>query len=252
MKYTYIYILIDPVFNQIRYVGKANNPNERYKNHKNRCRDKNTHKRNWINKLKLKGFNPEIEIIDKILLSEWHYWEKFWISYYKFLGCDLINYTSGGDGLTFGNKTSFKKGQTSWNKGSGHKQKCLECGIEFNISPSQSKKRLCCTRKCSVIYRKKNNLYNGTFKKNYISWNKGKKGIKLKPDKNIHQYCPNTGVYIKTWNTAKEAGIKLNINFKSIGQCARGKSKSAGKYIWSYTLFNKIEIKNNRKLKIKI
>ena len=49
MKYTYIYILIDPFTNQIRYVGKANNPKERYKNHKNRCRDKNTHKRNWIN-----------------------------------------------------------------------------------------------------------------------------------------------------------------------------------------------------------
>lgn len=120
MKYTYIYTLIDPITNQIRYIGKANNPQERYKNHKNRCRDKNTHKRNWINKLRLKNIYPDIEIIDKVPLSDWHYWEKFWISYYKFIGCNLINYTSGGDGLTFGNKTSFKKGQISWNKGKKH------------------------------------------------------------------------------------------------------------------------------------
>lgn len=224
MKYTHIYILIDPLNNQIRYIGKANNPKERYKNHKNRCRDKNTHKRNWINKLRLKGLYPEIEIIDKVLVSEWHYWEKFWISYYRFLGCNLVNHTFGGDGLTFGNQTSFKKGQIPWNKGTakpiikkGFNQKCLET----------------------------------SFKKGHDTWNKGLKGIRLKPAKNVHQYCPYTGSYIKTWITAKEAGIELNINEESIGQCARNKSKSAGKYIWSYIFYDKIEIKNNYKLKIK-
>ena len=114
---TNIYILIDPVSNQIRYVGKTNNIKERFKNHKNRCRDKNTHKRNWINKLRLMGLTPHIEVIDVVSISEWHYWEKFWIEYYRFLGCNLVNYTSGGDGLTFGNSTSFKKGNISWNKG---------------------------------------------------------------------------------------------------------------------------------------
>jgi len=138
MKHTYIYILIDPLTNQIRYIGKANNPKERYKNHKNRCRDKNTHKRNWMNKLRLKGLYPEIEIIDRVLTSEWHYWEKFWIAYYRFLGCSLVNYTSGGDGLTFGNQTSFKKGQVSWNKGKqfseGTKQKIRLAHIGMKAS----------------------------------------------------------------------------------------------------------------------
>lgn len=113
MSTTFIYILIDPVQNTIRYVGKTNNPDERFKNHKNKSRDKNTHKRNWINKLRSIGFKPEMEIIDEVSVSEWKYWEKFWIGYFKCLGFDLVNYTEGGDGLTFGNQTSFKKGDKS-------------------------------------------------------------------------------------------------------------------------------------------
>jgi hypothetical protein len=117
MNYTNIYILIDPTNNEIKYVGKANNIKERFKNHKNRCRDTNTYKRHWINKLRLKGLYPELEVIDIVPVSEWHYWEKFWISYYKSIGCNLTNTTSGGDGLSCGNKTSFKRGQIPWNKG---------------------------------------------------------------------------------------------------------------------------------------
>jgi hypothetical protein len=224
MNYTNIYILINPITNEIRYVGKANNVKERFKNHKNRCRDTNTYKRHWINKLRLKGLYPELEVIDIVPISEWHYWEKFWISYFKSIGCRLTNTTSGGDGSVCGNKTSFKPGHTPWNKGTakpvikkGFNKKCLETA----------------------------------FKKGHIGWNKGLKGIKLKPNKNVYQYCPYTGNYIKSWNTAREASIELNINEEGIGQCARGKAKSAGKYIWSYTFYKQIEIKNNYKLKIK-
>jgi hypothetical protein len=107
---TYIYILIDPITNCIRYVGKANNPKQRYRAHKNKCRDKNTYKRNWINSLQRKQLQPEIEILEEVLVSEWKYWEKFYIEYFTFLGFSLTNCLEGGEGLTFGNKTSFKKG----------------------------------------------------------------------------------------------------------------------------------------------
>ena len=117
MNTTIIYILIDPSTNEIRYIGKTNNLKQRLKNHLNACRDKNTHKRNWINKLKTKGFKPEIEIIDEVSINEWKYWEIFWISYYKSIGCNLLNYTIGGDGLSSGNQTSFKKGDKPWNTG---------------------------------------------------------------------------------------------------------------------------------------
>lgn len=112
---TTIYGLIDPISNQIRYVGKANNVIDRYKNHLNKALDKNTHKRNWINKLKKLGYKPELVILEEVPINEWKFWEKFWIEYYIFLGCNLLNYTSGGDGTTFGNQTSFKKGNIPYN-----------------------------------------------------------------------------------------------------------------------------------------
>jgi len=46
MEKVYIYTLEDPISEEIRYVGKANNPINRFKNHLNSARDKNTHKRN--------------------------------------------------------------------------------------------------------------------------------------------------------------------------------------------------------------
>lgn len=108
---TYIYTLKDPISNLIRYVGKSNNPKERLKNHVNLCKRDQTHKRNWIIKLKKQGLKPILEIIDKVPIDSWQFWEKYWISQMKSWGFDLVNYTNGGDGCSFVNQTSFKKGQ---------------------------------------------------------------------------------------------------------------------------------------------
>lgn len=111
---TNIYILIDPRTNMVRYVGKANNVSQRYKAHLNRARKHQIHKANWINQLKLDGLKPILEVIDEVPINNWQYWETYWISQFRTWGFDLINYTNGGDGCTFANQTSFKKGHTSW------------------------------------------------------------------------------------------------------------------------------------------
>lgn len=112
MEKTNIYILIDPITNMVRYVGKANNVNQRYRAHLNRARKHQIHKKNWVEKLKKEGLKPIIEIIDVVPINEWVFWETYWISQFKTWGFDLINYTNGGDGCTFGNQTSFKKGDS--------------------------------------------------------------------------------------------------------------------------------------------
>ena len=56
MEVTFIYILIDPITNQVRYVGKTNNISQRYKAHLNRARKHQIHKANWIKSLKRKRF----------------------------------------------------------------------------------------------------------------------------------------------------------------------------------------------------
>jgi predicted GIY-YIG superfamily endonuclease len=113
----YIYTLEHPVTKEVRYIGKTKNPKERFHNHCNKLHNKHTHKRNWINSLRNQGLKPKMNILDEVTESEWKYWEKFWIEQFRQWGFNLVNHTSGGDGLTTGNQTSFKKGREPWNKG---------------------------------------------------------------------------------------------------------------------------------------
>jgi hypothetical protein len=53
---TFIYILVDPRNDHVRYVGKSNNPIGRYSSHI-ACRYK-THSRNWIKSLLNVGQKP--------------------------------------------------------------------------------------------------------------------------------------------------------------------------------------------------
>lgn len=110
METTNIYTLTDPRTNEIRYVGKANNISQRYQAHLNRARDHQTHKRNWVNSLRKLGLKPIIDVIDIVPIEDWVFWETYWINQIKSWGFKLTNNTDGGDGCTFGNKTSFKKG----------------------------------------------------------------------------------------------------------------------------------------------
>lgn len=114
METTNIYVLIDPITNMVRYVGKANNVTQRYRAHLNRARKHQIHKKNWVENLKKEGLKPIIDVIDIVPIDDWIFWETYWISQMKTWGFDLINYTNGGDGCTFGNETSFKKGHKLW------------------------------------------------------------------------------------------------------------------------------------------
>lgn len=92
---TFIYALVESGTNNIRYVGKANDIQHRLKGHLNT--DNNTHKSNWI-----KSANKQIElfVLDEVDISDWQFWEIYWISQCKAWGFNLTNHTTGGDGLT--------------------------------------------------------------------------------------------------------------------------------------------------------
>lgn len=113
----YMYVLLEPQTLEVHYVGKTKNPIERYKNHLNSARDKNTHKRRWILSLTKKGLKPILKVIDTVDEDNWQQWEKYSIDYYIRQGASLVNYTEGGDGLTYGNSTTWRKGNVPWNKG---------------------------------------------------------------------------------------------------------------------------------------
>lgn len=99
-KTTFIYILIDPISNQIRYVGKTDNLRKRYNHHL--IDNRKSYKSAWIKSLKVQGLKPIIEVIDEVSINEWVFWEKYWISQFKTWGFKLTNLSDGGEGFASG------------------------------------------------------------------------------------------------------------------------------------------------------
>ena len=99
MKTTYIYMLLDPRTDLVRYVGKTIQPPEKRLNaHMNER--SNCHRVHWLQQLKSLGLKPELIILEEIK-GEWPWQEseRYWIKYFKTLGHVLTNNTSGGDGV---------------------------------------------------------------------------------------------------------------------------------------------------------
>jgi len=102
MKKVKIYGLKDPNTNEIRYVGKTELPLEKrlYYHIWDLKRCTNKHKINWFNKLLSNNEKPIIFLIEEVNFNIWKQKEKYWINEMRKNGCDLVNYTDGGEGYT--------------------------------------------------------------------------------------------------------------------------------------------------------
>lgn len=93
---TYIYGLVDPSDNRIRYIGKSNNPQKRlYEHHQIKRLKTHTHKNNWIKSLLKLNLKCKIVVLEECDESNWQEREKFYIKKYK---NQLTNTTDGGQG----------------------------------------------------------------------------------------------------------------------------------------------------------
>ena len=99
MKTKFIYCLICPKTNILKYIGKSKDPIKRLRSHlsKNNLVE-STKKNNWLVSLLRENLIPIMEIIDEVPEKEIDYWEKFYIELFKSYGLDLLNGTEGGDG----------------------------------------------------------------------------------------------------------------------------------------------------------
>lgn len=96
---TFIYILIDPRDNQVRYVGKTKNITRRFNQHISEASKVRTYKNNWLLQLKLNKLRPEMVIIDECEDNSWILLEQWYIEIFKSWGYKLTNLTKGGEGL---------------------------------------------------------------------------------------------------------------------------------------------------------
>lgn len=106
---TYIYALIDPTTNEIRYIGKSDAPERRFKEHVDRQACPDSYKANWIKKLRSKNLMPGLKILAICEEGIWPSIECGAIAYARKLGMRLTNMAEGGLGNKGTTKTPAQK-----------------------------------------------------------------------------------------------------------------------------------------------
>jgi group I intron endonuclease len=93
-----IYGLIDPTTEQVRYVGKSQDAERRFYQHKYRSNNEkhfeNTHLHRWLRKLSREGLTPGLVILEVVEDNYWVEREKHWIAHYGLE--NLCNMNAGG------------------------------------------------------------------------------------------------------------------------------------------------------------
>lgn len=109
MSKTFIYALIDPNTNQVRYVGKSDNPEKRLSRHLGFFEPKSTHKQNWLKSLMENHQEPILKILEEVDQPVWKDAERKWIKFYKDQGVVLTNTAEGGIGGYTGGMSPEKR-----------------------------------------------------------------------------------------------------------------------------------------------
>lgn len=100
----FIYALVCPVAEKIRYIGKSIAPEKRLRGHINSARTYGSkhHTAAWLRKLDGLGLAPSLQILEVVESGEdWRTRERSWISSSIAQGLPLTNTTIGGEGLDY-------------------------------------------------------------------------------------------------------------------------------------------------------
>jgi len=204
----YIYILIDPVTDAVRYVGKSVNPDQRYRKHISEAKKlkANNHKINWVKSLLSQNLKPKMVVIDSTD-SDWIWLEEYWISQFITWGFKLVNGTNGGE-----NPPSYK------NKTHSDEYKEIRRNLMIINNPAKNMNK-----------EWKNNISKALKKNGYTPSN----GVAGRTRSVIQ--CDLFGNKIKTWDSVNEAAAGVGLkNISGIIQVCKNKRNHAGGFKWLY------------------
>jgi len=217
----WIYGLIDPRNNEVKYVGKTFRLERRFKDHLNE--KSNTLKTAWIGKLKKLNLIPELFILDETNIEKCDNLEIYWICQMKTWGFSLKNMTNGGDG---------SYGVKPWNKG-------LK-GIFHHTN--ESKKKMSDKRKGKELTWLKNRKVSDEERMKMSLYRKGRKLGKHKNIENGNNkevYCYNLmGEIVKIYKSGRET-INDGFSPNCVSKVCRKIEKTHKEHIFSF-----IEIEN--------
>jgi hypothetical protein len=224
MKTVKIYILRDPITNQIRYVGKTiGTLKQRLSNHLSSARSGryNNYTTNWLKSLINKDLNPKIELVEESIdLESWENLEKTWIGIFKNIGCNLTNSTEGG----IGNQNQYFSKDSQIKKSNSLKAKIRTGEISYKEKGIKISAALKGIKRSEATKEKLRQANLGKIQP---------REIRLKQSLAVIQLTLN-GVFIKEWEILSEASRNLNISKGAISNVCKGKQKTAGSFKWQY------------------
>jgi group I intron endonuclease len=227
VKYT-IYKLIDPITNEIRYIGLTfNDLKQRLKSH---CSEKSkSHKSNWVQSLITQGLKPIIESIEDNILSYDEVCEReiFYINKYKSEGYRLTNMASGGNK---NKKMSFETRNKMSNSAKNRNFRLVLSEDVKKIISEKTKKRF-----ENQFERERLKISNKKYEDSKTEEQK-LKDILIQDVKSVIQYDKNMN-FISEYVSIRDAERKTSINRANISKCCKNKVKSAGGFIWKFKEF---------------
>jgi hypothetical protein len=193
---TYFYLIEGIDNNPYKiYIGKSKQPYFRKSFHKSRF-----------------GDDISFIIIDEINSLERKDWkpiECYWIEQFKHWGFDVMNRNNGGGGTPYHTEYTKKLLSKPKPEGFGDKVRKRLKGIP-QTEKTRIKRSISSKGKPKPLRTKE---HNSKFNKPVSQYNK-------------------QNIFIKVWDSRREASLALNICEGSISSCVKGKLKTAGKFIW--------------------
>lgn len=237
----FIYKLIDPLNNEVFYIGYTYNINKRLSEHLCRCNlNNNKYKKFVILKIAHAGLKPEIKVIDQCnymfneeaRMFEHERLEIYYIKKYRENGVRLTNLTDGGKNAP---ESKTKKPVYQFDKNLklvANYESITAAAISMNTHP---------THICAAYDQKKYITSLGY----YWMSNDDPNRIKIKKPTTFKQHFDKKprpivqydlhGNFIKEYISQSEAERVTNIKSKLINKCLRvPKYDQAGGYLWFY------------------
>ncbi len=197
-----IYMLIDPITNEPRYIGKTKNLKMRIKGHLWPCSFKfKTHKTYWLKSLLNQNLEPIVEIIDKVSFKDSIFWEQHYIDLYKSWGFNLTNTICAKPGICA--LDVQRKKAISLKQSLNRKGKCM--GDENPSKRIEVKKKISQAHKGKIVSKETKELMSQN--------NKGtKRNFSKEHRKNLSEKCKKRNLLNKGKKLSEDHIKKIKKN----------------------------------------
>jgi hypothetical protein len=210
----FIYALVDPRTDEIRYIGKTNNLLVRYTHHVGPAA--NVSCTSWVRELIALGLAPDIQIISEPDISTWEEVERDTIEKYSKI-TRLLNISSGGDG---------DKGGRGCYPSTIEKLRVANIGRKMT---PEARKKMSDAKRGAGTYNYGKHLTE-THKQHLKESQTGEKSIMSKP---VLQFTKDKQ-FVKWWGSALEASSAVGVVRHAVHMCAEGFNKTSAGFIWVY------------------